>query len=624
MRRTKIFLPVIIVCLSFTLTAFLYADEEEGTFSGKFLFGYRAVSTTGELFKYKEDINLDDGVRLFNLSLHYIPGGNLKKLMDRLDLNVYNFGGDPFETFGLSIQKYGRYKFRYDRKKAAYFYHDQHREGGELYDLHTFDFERRIDSGCLNIFLGKNVDFYLNFDRYTKKGESVTTFDISRIEFEMNKPIDEDAKLITLGVKLHVKRYSLLLEEKIQEYNNVNSLFLPGYADGGEGARYPSALYYFDSSQPYDLKTYTHSAKFNATPLNNLFLSGSFQTSKQSMDLTYSEDAEGINYLGQQFEYSFSGSGSFERKIQLYDLDVTYLLFNRLALVGAVRYHNFDQSGSMDVGLEDEYFSEDSTLSYNTLGFEGGVQYQVSSGFALTAGYRCETRTLDNIETVTYEFKTRRNGYFGNLKWNLLKKLKLTLDYQRGDFSDPLTLIGPTSFDRFRATAKLRMSSFVFSGSYLWTKSTSEIYTDTWISTRNQFNLRAGYHTKNIRISGGYSYIDIERSGDRTVWYPPSWSGPAGTFLWEILYEGKSSLIDAVASLNFTENWRLGGYANCYTNKGFWEISRKMVKAYLEYVFECGIAAQVGYRFADFKEKLSGYNDYKANIFEFSFGYRWK
>jgi hypothetical protein len=112
MRRTKTLLPVILLAFILSLTHFLQAQDKDETFYGNFMFGYRFVDTSGAETKYKEDINLDYGLRLFNFDLHYMPDGNLKKLFDRIDINVYNFGGDPFESFGLLIQKYGKYKFQ--------------------------------------------------------------------------------------------------------------------------------------------------------------------------------------------------------------------------------------------------------------------------------------------------------------------------------------------------------------------------------------------------------------------------------------------------------------------------------------------------------------------------------
>ncbi len=138
--------------------------------------------------------------------------------------------------------------------------------------------------------------------------------------------------------------------------------------------------------------------------------------------------------------------------------------------------------------------------------------------------------------------------------------------------------------------------------------------------------MRVGYNQEKFKLAAGYSFIDVEHKSDRIIAYPPSWSGPAGTFDWLIRYSGESHLIDGSLSLKVGEQWSIGSYANIYSNKGFWEISRTTVKAYVEYVFTNGFATatQVGYRYVDFQEKDSGFNDYTANIFEVSFGYRWE
>jgi len=618
--RKKILTTIAVFVFVFPLTLSLLAQEQDETFYGSFNFGYRIVDRNGTLDKYKEDINLDDGARLFNFSLHFTPVGTLKNLFDRIDLNLYNFGGDPYETLGLSIQKYGKYKFKYDRRKSTYFYSDQlEASAGTLYDFHTFNFDRISDSGSLNVALHKNVNLFMNFDSYTKKGDSVTTFDINRIEFEFEKPIREESKNVTFGADIHIKDYSVVYEEKIQDYETTNSLFLPGYTDGGAGARYPSSLSLFNLNQPYDLKTRGRSVRFNARPLNDLLITGSYFFSNQDMTLTYSEDAGGIDYIGSPFTYSYSGTGSFERQIELYDLDVSYLLFNKLAVVGGVRYNTFKQKGSLTI----DDVEKDAELKFDTLLFEGGLQCQLSSTFALTLGYRNEVRNLENLETVTFEEKTRRNGYFGNLKWDF-SNFKLTADFQRSYYDDPFTLISPTGADRLRVTARFRKKQFNMSGSWLWTKSESEIGDNLWESSRNQLKFRAGYNAEKYKIFAGYSLIDIDHTASRIIAYPPSWSGPAGTFDWDIEYNGKSQLIDCSFSVNLTEKLKLGAYGNIYKNDGFWEISRTMTKEYLDYIFDNGFIVQLAHRYVEFKEKSSAFNDYRAIIFEISFGYRWQ
>ena len=87
MRRKKIILPVILSVFVLSLVFPLRAENGDKNFSGTFFFGYRQVSTTGASTKYMEDINLDDGLRLFNFSMHFTPGEQLKKVFDRIDLN---------------------------------------------------------------------------------------------------------------------------------------------------------------------------------------------------------------------------------------------------------------------------------------------------------------------------------------------------------------------------------------------------------------------------------------------------------------------------------------------------------------------------------------------------------
>jgi len=619
--RRKIILPFLLVGFVFSFTFSLQAEEKNKTIYGKFLFGYRFVETSGADFKYKEDINLDDGVRLFNFSLRFTPNDQLRKLFDTLDLNVYNYGGDPFETFGLSIQKYGLYKFRYNRRKATYFYHDLHEgDGGQLYDPFTFNFDRVMDDISFKIWVGKYFDFFLNFDRYSKKGESTTSLDINRTEFEFDKPISEEYKAVSFGINASYKGNSFLFEEKIMDYDNSNSLFLPGFADGGPNASYPSSLNTFVINQPYNLQTYTHTFKLNARPFSNLFIAGSAVISNQDMDLTYSEESEGINFFGRVFSESSSGEGNFDRKIQRYDADVSYLLFDKLAIIGAFRYHDFEQEGYLDKDGE----RQDALLNFDTIGIEAGLQYQFLHNLAMTVGYRHEERDLDGTETVTFEKETTRNGFFGNLKWDPNKAIKLTFDYQHGSYDEPYTLISPTSFDRLRFTARVQANQLNLMGSYLWNRTKSEVFEDLYKSSKNQLSLRAGYHADKIKIFAGYALIDVEHETDRIIAFPPGFSGAAGTFPWNILYEGKSNMLDASVNVNVQEKWNLGAYSNLYWNNGYWEIDRLTLKGYLEYIFDSGLIAQIGYRFVDFEEAFSGFNDYKANIFELSFGYRWQ
>ena len=624
MRMKRII--VSITCLAFVLSfaSLLTAQEnEDSNFKGKLKFGYRSVNTSGNGadYRYKQDLNLNTGAYLQNFNLNFTPENELKSLFDRLDVNVYNLGDEPFQSFNLSLQKYGKYQFTWDRRKSTYFYNDRYEiGGGHLYDMHMFDFDRVMDTAFFKFWITKNVQLYAEYDGYTKKGDSTTSFDIDRVEYEFDKPIDESSSEAVVGINVMVNRWNFSFEERIQDYKNANSFFLPGFEDGGEGARYPSSLSYFNQNQPYEFKNYNHIFKLNARPIHTLTIKGIAQISDMDMDLKYDEEAAGVNYLGQPFEYGLMGKGSFQRKMGLYDFDLNWLFSDRIALVSGIRYHDFKQEGKMEI---EETMPSD--FAYNTLGVDAGLQFLPTSQVSLTLGYRFEERKLENLETYMYEEKTSRNGLFGNVRWTPSRAFALTLDYQYGSYTNPYTMISPTKFDRFRGTAKWNSNNWFASFALLLNSNKNDVMTsDVWKYRKNQYNLRGGYHAEAVKAFVGFAYIDVKQEGNRMVSYPPGWSGAPDSFMWDIMYEGKSTLWDFNLVWDINPDWKLGGYVNSYSNEGFWEIDRQMIKGYIEYLLPMGFSTEVAYRYVNFKEEMGGMNDYKANIFELSFGYEWK
>ena len=436
MRINKTIITLGLV-LAFALSSSALIAETQN-FKGSLKMGYRFLDTDGSMNRYKQHINLEQGAYLPEFNLQFTPTEALNNLFDRLDINVRNLGNEPFQSFDLSLQKFGKYQFKWARRKSTYYYSDDYEiGGGHLYDLHSFDFDRVSDSGSLKVWLGENIQVFADYNGYTKNGASITTLDLNRIEFEYDKPVSENNQEIAAGINAHWKGYSFVFEQRIQEYENDFGYFLPGYMDGGSSARYPSDLLYFTQNQPYDFKTNTSTFRATAQPLSGLLIKGSARLSDMDMNMSYDEAASGTDYLNRPFAYSSSGEGNFERNIKLYDLDLTWMITNRIAFVGAVRQHDFTQEGMLTIDGD----TNRQDFAYDTMGLDAGLQFQISPSITVTGGYRFEERTLENLETFLYEDKTQRNGLFGNVALNLNRKLRITLDYQNGDYDNPYTMI---------------------------------------------------------------------------------------------------------------------------------------------------------------------------------------
>ena len=620
MRTSKTIITLGLV-LAFTLSSSALLAETQ-KFKGSLKLGYRFLSTDGSDNKYREDINLEEGAFLPEFSLHFSPTEALEKLFDSLDISIRNLGNEPYQSFDVSLQKFGSYKFNWARRKSTYFYSDDYDTGGgHLYDLHSFDFDRVSDSGSLKVWFGQHIQLYADYNAYSKEGTSITTLDLNRIEFEFDKPISESNQEIAVGINAQWKGYSFLFEERIQDYENDFGFFLPGYADGGAGARYPSDLTLFTQSQPYNFKTYHHTFQLNARPIDGLLIKGSARLSDMDMSIQYDEAASGKDYLNRPFAYNLTGQGEFERNTQLLDLDITWLLFDKLAFVGAVRNHDFEQTGFLDVASD----RMDQDFAFDTLGVDAGLQFQFSQMFTVTGGYRFEERKLENLETFLYEEDTTRHGVFGNVNFAPSRMLRINIDYQLGDYDNPYTMISPTQFNRLKASARLSLKQVYLSGIFQYSGTKNDAYEkEPWESSKTQLTLRGGYHGNTLKLFAGYSLMDVKHEVDRSVMYPAGWAGASDTFLWSIDYEGKSTILDASVLYNISELGRLGAYGSIYSNTGFWEIDRQMLKAYLQYDLPHGMFTEFALRYVNFKEELASSNDYKATIFELNFGYRWQ
>ncbi len=588
---------------------------EKGSWHGGFMVGYRIVDVDDGEEKFKEDIHLDDGARLFNLNFDLAPGEELRDFVDQVNLDMNNYGGDPFETLRLAIRKYGNYTFNYNRTKSDYFIPGESGEEGTIY-FSKFDFERVRDTATLDIRLSKAAKCNLGFERYTKDGESTVMMDIERDEFELLSPIDESLNEYWGGFEYAWDKVTLVLEERIHDYENASEIFLPGFSEG-EDPTDPATLDFLFLDQPYDFLDFQHTARVLAYPNERLTVKASASVHDLKQDMDVSEESQGIDYDENPFTTDISGSGDMDRDTQLLDMDVSYLLTERLALIAGARYQDLDQDGDLTFGPD----LGESDWEIETWGADAGLEVHVSQTLTVSGGVRHETRDVDASwyhagDLVEQHEETEHDGYFLEAGWHPLRDLRVMAGFEDSSYDDPYAMSSPTDRQMYRIRAQYGGGEgFSISGAYRLTSNEND--DSGWDSDYQTINLRAGYRMASFSASLGYSMVDIDRDIDQTV------DAEGTLFLIPVAYDADSDHVDGRFVWSFVEHWKLGGDFRFYQNDGDYDLDRKDLRAYVEREIGKHYLAHLGYRFVDYDEDLNDNDDYEADIIEIGIGYHW-
>jgi hypothetical protein len=599
-------------------------EADQGSLSGEIVIGYRNVDVSGADRKFMEDINLEDGPRLFDFSVDFTPADGLRDAVDRLRLDVHNLGGDPFETIDLDVQRFGRYDFSYQRRTSEYFYEDLILPADQatvslsnVGDLHHLDFERVHDRASLDLDLTRAATLSFGFDRYTKLGTGSTTLDIQRDEFELERVIDESMDQYQAGFQYAWDRVTLVLEETVRDYDNAVEIFLPG-ASPGENTGNAASLSFFFLDQPYDYTSQQHTVRVLARPNDRLDVMVSAILQNLDLDVEADETSGGIGFNGQPFTTDDSGAGEIDRDLGLYQLDLTYRINDRVALIGNVRQQELDQQGDFEFAGALNLGAWD----ISTTGAELGVEVALTPTVTLAGGVAQESRDItfghnegdgpagfeDESET------TERTGLFVNLGWRPAAGTEVVASIEDNSFDDPFTLASPTDRRRYRLRGRYRWDNGLgVSGSYAKTEVDND--NSGWSADTDQIGVRLDYQHQALSLSVGYSNIDLERQIDQTV------AGLGRTLA--IFYGADSDFFDGRVRYQATERFAVGGDLRLYQNDGSFGLERDDYRAFVEVGFADAYTARLAYRTVDYSEDAVDFDDYDAEILEAAIGYRW-
>lgn len=600
------------------------ADEPtQATFTGGFSIGVRSVDVGGAERKFREDFNLEDGPRLFNLHFNLIPSPGDRKFADQVTFEANNLGGDPFETMHLGIRRYGAYQFDYHRTKSDYFYSDLlipaaliDLNKSNAGDFHHFDFERVRDRAKLAIDISQAAQLTFGMERFTRRGESTTTLDVSRDEFELDRPIEQSMNSYYGAFRYAWDKMTLTVEERVRDYNDSYEIFLPGQSPG-ENTEDSSVLDFFFLDQPYDVQGNTHIVRLLTNPTDRLHIRFHGLLQDLEMEATAEERSKGTAFNGVPFEDELSGGGTVDREMNHFSVEASFAATERVALV----FEGRQQAASQDGAFAWENALNNSAWDIDTTGLRAGVRFDVSPQLTVNGGIASESRDVDFRWAVDGEGKTGsettdRTGLYAGAAWRPSKDLDVTVDLEDNSFDDPFTLASPTDRTRYRVRGRYRFGEG-------WTASAAYTVRDYdnsdsgWVSDTDIGSLRLSRTDDRLAFSFGYSMVDAERIIDQLV------QGGSISNLFAIRYLSESSFLNGNLRWKANDWLTLGGDFRMYDNDGSFGIERDDFRGYVEVPVFGAYSLQAGYRTVDYDETEFDFDDYDADMLELALGYNW-
>lgn len=584
--------------------------------TGEIAIGYRAVSLDGDTPKYAEDVNLEEGPRLLQATVAYRPESGDGNGPDLVNIDLYGLGGDPFESARLEVRKYGQWHFTATRQRSDYVYEDililpenASINGSTGGDYHHYDFSRVRDNVSLVGTLSERATATVDFQRYGRRGDSTTTLDIERDEFEMEKPIDEEMRLLRGIFRYQWEHLAVSVEERLREFESDSTTFLAG-SSAGENPDNLTTLDNFFLQQPYEYRGHEHLLRVDAWPNERLELRFAAMFGNLDMSTTANETAQGTGYTGNPYSSDESNSVTADRDTNVFELDLIYALNDRFAVTGGVSRRDFEQFAS-DVTGGVAAIGSDWDVTTNSV--EAGLQFAANRELSVSVGWYADQRDVrfsvfpTSAPGVSPDEKTSTDGFYAMLDYRPDKHLSLRASINETDIDDPFTLAAPADVRRYRLRARYTFDSgLAFTGSHSRTDSSNA--RSNWGSDVRQTVFRTSYSTARWQLSAGISDYDASRRIDRTV------IGGSRQDLFGYTWSAQSASVDASLVFKANERWTIGGAYRQYDNDGSIAVRREELSGFAVVRLPQNYALRLNLRQIDFNE--DNIESYDARIVE--------
>jgi hypothetical protein len=430
------------------------APPTEQWLTGSIDFGYRFLTDVrGNFQSYRSVVNLGEGPKLFNLDFTVQPPKT--RLFDRIDVRLFNWGGDPYNTAHVGVVKRGGYEFNFDYRNIAYFnampsFANPLAPAG--FNERSFDTTRHVYDATLDIHPGKRIVPYLAYGRNSQHGLGVTTYVQDANEFAVPERLRDSMDNYRGGLRFEFRNWHITVEQGATHFKDDDQLYETQRNLGDRTTPFSGQQLTMTSLQAsYFIRGYSNytRAMTTATPFSWLTVSGQFLFSQPETSARYSDAATGnfvvlsqVLFYNSQTDFATS---SAKQPHVVSNLGFEARPFHRLRIIESWmtdRYHDAGFGGFTQQILTPASAAGSTSTSLPTLQVVNYNQNQVDALFDITSkltlrgGYRrvwgdASVRAGSLSQTgPQVSGELNRNVGIAGVSFRTAQKLWVNLDYE--------------------------------------------------------------------------------------------------------------------------------------------------------------------------------------------------
>jgi hypothetical protein len=451
--------------------------------SGSASVGYRFVDIDhGSEDLYREVVNLDDGLRLFNFTLRGDRTDEATKLLDRFHLEATDIG-DPYPRINLHLAKDAVYKFDMTLRSSDYFVR---RTEDAFSDNHRFDLERRFGDISLTLFPADNLKVHLFYRRQERDGTGTVPRMIDNNVFVLSTAPDETTNEVGVAADFSTRSLSVRLEQSYRHFDGDGLVSLP--SPGLRGLRTDAPftdmrLDAFREQRDQTVETWTTRLQLRATLTPQWEVTQGYVFAHVNGTAQLHATEGGVGRAGtsgpnEDFTAVLTGSGDTRSDVHVVEVGTSYAVLPSLIGHLDYRFHVVDQEGEGLLETQRSGFLTGLTLVRDT-GSQAITTYAHTlttsaewlplPNLTLRLGYRFQLRDV-NVDQVAngvpvvddplaaaprLDRTTHSQGVIFDAAWRYRTLLQASAKFVGDYFDNPYTRISPTSDNRARVQVRV-------------------------------------------------------------------------------------------------------------------------------------------------------------------------